>query len=126
MDAAPTTTNCESPPAARIVCTPGTCGGRPRVEGTRIRVQDVYFWHEVEGKCPEEIVREFPQLTMADIYTALSYFWSHRVEILSDIDQQRQNYQTMKQSQPSLLAEKLPSLAPEHAADDSVSPGRTG
>ena len=25
-----------------IVATPGTCGGKPRIAGTRIRVQDIY------------------------------------------------------------------------------------
>jgi uncharacterized protein (DUF433 family) len=91
----------------RIVCTPGTCGGRPRIAGPRIRVQDVYFWHVIAGKSADEIVSSFPELPMADIYAALSHFWTHRDEILADIQRQRLHYEEMKRTQPSLVAEKL-------------------
>ncbi len=105
----------------RIVCTPDTLGGKPRIAGTRIRVQDIYFWHEVEGKSPDEIVTSFPQLSMADVYAALSYFWAHREELLSDMQRQRLQYEGMKRSQPSLIAEKLKELQQSHATDDSFS-----
>ena len=39
-----------------IEATPGTCGGKPRIAGTRIRVQDVYVWHELQGLSADEIV----------------------------------------------------------------------
>lgn len=61
-----------------IVSTPGTCGGKPRIDGTRIRVQDIYQWHEVAGQSIDEIISDFPHLTHAGIYAALSYFWDHR------------------------------------------------
>jgi uncharacterized protein (DUF433 family) len=64
-----------------IETTPGVCGGKPRIAGTRIRVQDVYIWHELQGKNADAIVAEFPQLSVADVYAALAYFWDHRVEI---------------------------------------------
>jgi len=47
---------------------------RPRVAGTRIRVQDVYVW-PVEGKTADAIVADFPQLQVADVLCALAYFW---------------------------------------------------
>ncbi|HTQ40868.1 MAG TPA: DUF433 domain-containing protein [Pirellulales bacterium] len=64
-----------------IEITPGVCGGKPRVAGTRIRVQDVYVWHELLGKSADVIAAEYPQLTVADVYAALAYFWDHRAEI---------------------------------------------
>ena len=54
---------------------PDVLGGKPCIAGTRIRVQDIYQWHELQGKSPDEIVSSFPQLTMADVYAALAYFW---------------------------------------------------
>ncbi|MBV8075889.1 MAG: DUF433 domain-containing protein, partial [Planctomycetaceae bacterium] len=39
---------------------PGVCGGKACVAGTRIRVQDVYVWHELRGQSPDEIVTNFP------------------------------------------------------------------
>jgi uncharacterized protein (DUF433 family) len=65
----------------RIVCTPGTCGGKPRVAGTRIRVQDIAISHLREGRRPEHIQAAFPQLTMADVHAALAYYFDHRDEI---------------------------------------------
>ena len=48
--------------------------------GTRIRVQDIVFWTE-EGRSPDEIVRSFPHLTLADVYAALAYYHDNRVVI---------------------------------------------
>jgi uncharacterized protein (DUF433 family) len=42
----------------RIVSTPGVCGGRPRIDGHRIQVEDVAIWHERMGMSPDEIVSE--------------------------------------------------------------------
>jgi uncharacterized protein (DUF433 family) len=35
--------------AEHIVKTPCTCGGKPRIAGSRIRVQDIVIWHEHQG-----------------------------------------------------------------------------
>ena len=67
--------------ASHIECKPSVCGGKPCIAGTRIRVQDIYDWHEREGFSPDEIVTKFPQLTLADVYAALSYYWDHREAI---------------------------------------------
>ncbi len=41
-----------------IVMTPGTCGGRARIDGTRIRVMDVVGWyHRQEMSVPEIATR---------------------------------------------------------------------
>lgn len=64
-----------------VEITPGVCGGKPRIAGTRIRVQDVYVWHELQGKHADEIIAEYPQLTVADVHAALAYFWDNRAEI---------------------------------------------
>ena len=37
----------------RIVKTPGTCGGRARIAGHRVRVQDIVIWHEHQGMTPD-------------------------------------------------------------------------
>ena len=46
-----------------IVRTPGTCGGRARIAGTRITVQ--YIVNEIRaGVTPEEILENKPHLTL--------------------------------------------------------------
>lgn len=66
-----------APEKCHIESTPGTCGGKPRIAGTRIRVQDIVFWTE-EGRSPDEIVSSFPHLTLADVYAALAYYHDNR------------------------------------------------
>ncbi|HEY8750612.1 MAG TPA: DUF433 domain-containing protein [Tepidisphaeraceae bacterium] len=101
-----------------VVCTPGTRGGKPRVAGTRICVQDIYQWHEIEGQSAEAIVKGFPHLTMGDVYAALAYFWDNRDQILADIKRQDQLFEEMKQRSPSKLREKLRA----RQGDDAVPP----
>lgn len=63
-----------------VEITPGVCGGRPRIAGHRIRVQDIVLWTE-RGQSPDQIVAEFPQLSLADVYGALAYYHDHREHI---------------------------------------------
>jgi uncharacterized protein (DUF433 family) len=63
-----------------IESTPGICGGQPRIAGHRIRVQDIVLWTE-QGQFPDEIVSSFPQLSLADVHAALTYYYDHRDEI---------------------------------------------
>jgi len=75
---APESMPTESP---HIVSTPGTCGGRPRIAGHRITVEDVAIWYERLGMSPDEIVSDHPSIDLADIHAALSYYYGHRSEI---------------------------------------------
>ncbi|MBI4578146.1 MAG: DUF433 domain-containing protein [Planctomycetes bacterium] len=94
------------PEKIHITRTPGVCAGKPCIAGSRIRVQDVYVWHELQGKSPDEIVSSFPQLTLADVYAALAYFWDHRDEILLEMREQEDLVEQMKAQFPSKLADR--------------------
>lgn len=48
-----------------------------RVGGTRVRLDTVIFAFN-EGYTAEEIVSQFPSLTLADVYATLSYYLDHR------------------------------------------------
>lgn len=79
-----------------ITATPDTCGGKPRIDGTRIRVQDIYVWHELRGQSPEEIVANFPHLTLASVHAALAYLFDHKEEIIRDIRDDAEYIDAMK------------------------------
>jgi len=66
--------------AAHIEITPGIAGGRPRVSGRRITVQNIAIWHERLGLTPDEIAAEH-DLSLADVHAALAYYFDHRDEI---------------------------------------------
>ena len=91
-----------------IVSTPGTCGGRPRIAGHRIRVQDVVVWHEVWGLSPEEIVTQYPQLTLAQVHAALAYYYDHRNDIRQQMQDAEAQIEDFKQQHPSLILELPP------------------
>lgn len=90
-----------------IVRTPGTCGGRPRIAGHRIRVQDIVQLHEREGRSADEIVSDFPDLTLAEVYAALSYYFDHRDEIEDQIQQDLVAVADAMKTHQSLLRQKL-------------------
>ena len=55
-----------------IVSDPQVCHGKPCVRGTRIMVS-VVLDNLAEGLSPEEIVAEYPPLTLDDVRAAIAY-----------------------------------------------------
>jgi uncharacterized protein (DUF433 family) len=114
-----------SPPRdrVRIVSTPGTCGGRPRIDGHRITVEDVATWHERMGMSPDEIVSSYPTITLSDVHAALAYYYENRERIDSDIEEGRKFVAEMRaKAKPSRLQELLQTRKAD-GSDDSLSPG---
>jgi len=62
----------------------GVCGERSIIEGTRIPVWSIIKWYKF-GMSIENIMREFPQLTPAQIHDAFSYYYDNQEEIEKDI-----------------------------------------
>lgn len=86
-----TPTSCPS-----IARTPGVCGGKPHIAGTRIKVKHVYVWVERMGLSPAEVVRDYPHLSMAAVHAALAYYWSHQDEIHQEIEEEERFVADMK------------------------------
>lgn len=80
---------------SHIETSPGTCAGKPRIAGHRIRVQDVVLWTE-DGQSADEIVANFPQLSLADVYAALAYYHDHREQIDNDIRDDEEFFQRVR------------------------------
>ena len=60
------------PDHPRIAVDPAVCGGRPTVAGTRMRVTDILEML-AEGVNPEQIVEDFPYVTLEDVRASLAY-----------------------------------------------------
>ena len=103
-----------------IEITAGVCGGKPRIAGTRIRVQDVYVWHELQGQSADEIIANFPQLSLGDVHAALTYYFDHRDEIQQQMKVDDAFVEAIKQKNPSKLQEKLKA---RNASDASLPSG---
>ena len=81
---------------ALLVKTPGICGGRIRIDGTRITVHRIAVLYK-QGQQPEEILQSYPHLTLSQIYTALAYFHAHRDDIDRELADQDAEYEELKQ-----------------------------
>jgi uncharacterized protein (DUF433 family) len=67
-----------------LVRLPDVCGGRLRIDGTRLTVNQLVVWYK-QGYSPEEIADQYPHLTLAQVYTALAYYHANREEIEADL-----------------------------------------
>lgn len=88
-----------------IVKTEDVMGGKARLDGRRVSVFQIGEMHTVAGDTPEEIADQL-SLSLADVHTALAYYYEHPDEMAA-----------IREHQDAViddLAER--SLAPEEAA----------
>lgn len=85
----------------------GARGPKARVAGHRIRVQDIAILHEKLGLSPDEIVDQYPTITLADVYAALAYYWDHRDEIEQAIADERAYVEKLRETHEGPLARRL-------------------
>jgi uncharacterized protein (DUF433 family) len=60
-------------------------GGRPCIAGTGVSVRRIAQWHNM-GLAPEEVVRKFGHLSLAQVNAALTYYQANRGEIDADLE----------------------------------------
>lgn len=64
--------------------TPGVCGGYPRVGRTRIAVYLIVEQHRDTGSV-DDVRALYPQLTAAQVESALAYYRDHPARVDEDI-----------------------------------------
>ena len=88
-----------------IEITPGTCGGKPRIAGHRIKVQDVAIWYEEMNLSPHEIIDRYPTITLSDVHAALAYYYDNKQAIQQQIQEDERLEAEMRASIPSKIPE---------------------
>jgi uncharacterized protein (DUF433 family) len=71
-----------------LVSSPDVSGGRVRIDGTRITVNQIVGLYK-QGYSAELIADEYPHLTMAQVYAALTYYHANQEEIEADLEAER-------------------------------------
>ena len=89
-----------------IDITPGIAGGKPRIAGHRITVQNIVIWYDRMGKSADEIATEY-DLDLADIHAALAYYFDHRIEIDKAIDESEMFLKIIRENARSKLERKI-------------------
>jgi uncharacterized protein (DUF433 family) len=85
----------------------GARGPKIRIKGTRIRVMDIAMWHEEQGRSVADIIRSFPQLSRADVFAALAYYWDNREELEAKEAADESFVEEVARRNPSLIRERL-------------------
>lgn len=63
--------------------------GRPCVAGTRTTVHRIAVWYKM-GQSPEEIAADYPHLTVAQVYAALTYYHANQAEVEAELAADRE------------------------------------
>ena len=92
--------------SSHIEGSPGVAGGKPRIVGHRITVQDIVVWHERLGRSADEIAAEYG-LSLADVYAALAYYYDHREELNRVIKADQKFIAELRKRIPSNMRAKL-------------------
>lgn len=92
--------------ASHIEITPGVVGGKPRIAGHRITVQNIVVWHERMGLSADEIATEY-DLSLGDVYAALAYYYDHREVIDRAIREDEEFIAELRRRTPSRLRARL-------------------
>jgi uncharacterized protein (DUF433 family) len=83
---------------SHIIQDKGVCGGRPRIAGTRIKVQHITLEYERLGWTPDQICDAHPGLTLADIHAAITYYYDHKDEIDNAIQNDEEFVEHLRRS----------------------------
>ena len=89
-----------------IVRVEGIANGKPTIDGTRIKVEQIALEYERLGWTPDQIVEAHPQLTLAQVHDALSYYYDHQAEIDAQVAADEALIEEIKQQFTSKLDEK--------------------
>ncbi|UFP94988.1 DUF433 domain-containing protein [Gloeobacter morelensis] len=82
--------------------------GVPLIAGTTMKVIELALSHTAYGWNAEQLLRNYPHLTLAKIHSALAYYFDHKVELDADIQRRREWAEAMRLAQAdSPLAERL-------------------
>lgn len=90
------------PLPAHLAISPEIAGGKPRILGHRITVQDIVTWHELLGRSADEISADY-SLSLAEIHAALAYYFDHREEIDAAMRESEAFVESLRCQTPSKL-----------------------
>lgn len=67
-----------------LVSTPDVCGGRLRIEGTRITLNQIATLYK-QGFSAEDIADQYPHISLAQVYSTLAYYHANRPAVEADL-----------------------------------------
>ena len=91
--------------------------GVARISGANTKIVEVVLDKMAYGWSPEEMHRQHPDLSMAQIHAALSYYYEHQADIDTQIEKDWQEVNELAARQPdSPLRQRLRELKRERSS----------
>ena len=91
--------------------------GIPWITGANTKVVEVVLDKIAHGWSPEEMHRQHPHLSMAQIHAALAYYYEHQDEVDADIERRDRYVEEMRAQQPdSPLRQRLRAIKRERSS----------
>jgi uncharacterized protein (DUF433 family) len=78
-----------------LVSSPDICGGRLRIDGTGTTVNQIVLLYK-QGVNADEIVDQYPHLTLAQVYAALAHYHANQEEIEADLEAEKNEIKANK------------------------------
>ena len=85
-----------------LVSSPEVSGGRLRLGGTRITVNQIVVWYK-QGYSPEEIADQYSQLTLAQVYAALAHYHANTAEVETDLSAEQLEAESLERDHRQAL-----------------------
>ena len=74
---------------------PEVCGGRTRINGTRITVHQIAALYQ-QRVTAEEIADQYPHINLAQVYAALAYYHANRNEVDRELEAETADFTRLK------------------------------
>jgi uncharacterized protein (DUF433 family) len=82
--------------------------GRPWVDDTNVKVIELVQDHLAHGWNAETIQENHPDLSLAQVYAALAWYYDHQTEMDDELERQGERLDALRrQMGPSALARRL-------------------
>src|SRR4051812_758894 len=83
-----------------LVRTPEVCGGGLRIDGTRMTVNQIVTLSQ-RGLTAEQIVEQYPQRTLGEIYGVLAWYHEHKTEFDEELSAEARQAESVSQQAQS-------------------------
>ncbi|MGK7929178.1 MAG: DUF433 domain-containing protein [Spirulina sp.] len=70
----------------------------PAIAETSMKIVELITSVKAYGWTPEELLENYPHLTLSKIYSALAYYWDNKEEIDADIERRDREVEELRQA----------------------------
>ena len=90
-----------------ITIDPRIASGQPIIGGSRTKVMDIALRYEYMGLSADEIIEQFPHLTLPQVHDALSYYYENKQELDRKYEEEQEFVKQLKKQFTAKLKARL-------------------